>query len=96
MEDQIPEPVKAERLKRLNELQNFKTRENNGKYIGYTGEVLIEGLDSKNSSVAFGKYTNFKMVYFEREGAEVGQYRTVTAEAVSKNSLRGHIEHDND
>ena len=96
MEDQIPEPVKAERLRRLNELQNFKTRENNGKYIGYTGEVLIEGLDSKSSSVAFGKYTNFKMVYFEREGAEVGQYRTVTAEAVSKNSLRGHIEHDND
>ncbi len=96
MEDQIPEPVKADRLRRLNELQNLKTMENNQKYVGYTGEVLIEGLDSKKSSVAFGKYTNFKMVYFKREGAEIGQYRTVTAEAVSKNSLRGHIQHDND
>ena len=96
MEDQIPEAVKAERLKRLNALQNRKTKENNEKYAGYTGEVLIEGFDSKNSSVAFGKYTNFKMVYFDREGAEIGQYRTVTADTVRNNSLRGHIQHDND
>ena len=96
MEDQIPEAVKADRLRRLNELQNRKTQENNEKYVGYTGEVLIEGLDSKNNSVAFGKYTNFKMVYFDREGAEIGQYVNVTADAVRKNSLRGHIQHDND
>ena len=96
MEDQIPEAVKADRLRRLNELQNRKTQENNEKYVGYTGEVLIEGLDSKNESVAFGKYTNFKMVYFDREEAEIGQYVNVTADAVRKNSLRGHILHDND
>ena len=96
MEEQIPESVKSERLQRLNELQNLKTRENNEKYVGYTGEVLIEGLDSKDPSVAFGKYTNFKMVYFNRQDAEIGQYVNVTADAVRKNSLRGHIQHDND
>ena len=44
MEEQVPEPVKRERLQRLNELQEQKSRENNEKYVGVTGYRARGGL----------------------------------------------------
>ena len=61
-ENQIPEAVKKERLKRLNELQARKTMENNRKYLGHRGEVLIEGFDKRQETILFGKLDTFKIV----------------------------------
>ena len=91
-EDQIPEQVKKERLKRLNDLQTRKTAENNRKYLGHRGEVLIEGFDKREQNVLFGKLDTFKMVYFPGDEKLLGTYQTVKVTECARNSLLGRME----
>ena len=91
-EDQVPETVKKERLKLLNELQARKTAENNLKYLGHRGEVLIEGFDRRQQTVLFGKLDTFKMVYFPGDEGLLGTYQTVTVTECARNSLLGRME----
>ena len=88
---QIEDAVKKERLLRLNALQEAKTKENNQRYIGHIGEVLVEGCDEKETPMAFGKLTNYKMVYFPGDADMIGTYHTVRVETTQKNSLIGKI-----
>ena len=92
MPDQIPEAVKKERLQRLNDLQARKTRENNQKYLGHRGEVLVEGFDQREQTLLFGKLGTFKMVYFPGDKGLLGTYQTVTVTDTAKNSLLGQME----
>jgi tRNA-2-methylthio-N6-dimethylallyladenosine synthase len=89
MEDQVPDLIKRERLHRLNELQEKKSRENNEKYIGVTGIVHVEDCDQRNEPVCYGKFSNFKMVYFPGSPDLIGKYVPVTITNVRKNSLYG-------
>ena len=92
MEDQIPESVKKQRLKALNELQARKTVENNLKYIGHIGEVLVEGCDERGEeTMLYGKYQNFKMVYFPGCKELLNRYVTVKVTKANKNSLLGEM-----
>ena len=91
-EDQIPEQVKKERLKCLNDLQARKTAENNRKYLGHRGEVLIEGFDKREQNVLFGKLDTFKMVYFPGDEKLLGTYQTVKVTECARNSLLGRME----
>ncbi len=91
-EDQIPEQVKKECLKRLNDLQAKKTAENNRKYLGHRGEVLIEGFDKREQTVLFGKLDTFKMVYFPGDEKLLGTYQTVKVTECARNSLLGRME----
>lgn len=92
MDDQIPETVKKQRLFALNELQARKTVENNQKYIGHIGEVLVEGYDVRgNATLLYGKYSNFKMVYFPGSKDLLNEYVTVQVTSTSKNSLLGEM-----
>ena len=95
MEDQLPDAVKRERLHRLNELQERKSRENNEKYVGRTDIVHVEDCDLRGEPVCYGKFSNFKMVYFAGAPERVGQYMPVRITNVRKNSLFGILEeHD--
>ena len=89
MEDQVPDAVKRERLHRLNELQERKSRENNEQYVGKTGIVHVEDSDTRSEPVCYGKFSNFKMVYFPGTSELIGQYVPVTITNVRKNSLFG-------
>ena len=91
-EDQISEPVKKERLKLLNELQAKKTAENNRKYLGHRGEVLVEGFDRRQQTILFGKLDTFKMVYFPGDEHLLGTYQTVKVTECARNSLLGRME----
>jgi tRNA-2-methylthio-N6-dimethylallyladenosine synthase len=94
MADQIPEAIKKDRLKRLNELQAKKTVENNAKYIGHEGEVLVEGFDCRGEqTMLYGKYQNFKMVYFPGDAGLLNRYVPVRVTKLSKNSLLGEMIH---
>ena len=91
-EDQIPEPVKKRRLHELNELQAKKTVENNRKYLGYQGEVLVEGCDMRQDvAMLYGKYQNFKMVYFPGDPCRMNRYVNVRVMKTNKNSLLGEM-----
>ena len=94
MEDQIPESVKKQRLSALNTLQAEKTVENNEKYIGHVGEVLVEGCDCRGeATMLYGKYPNFKMVYFPGDPILLNRYVTVKVTKTNKNSLLGEMIH---
>ncbi len=91
-EDQIPESVKKQRLHALNELQARKTVENNETYIGHIGEVLVEGCDERGAdTMLYGKYQNFKMVYFPGCPELLNRYVTVKVTKTNKNSLLGEM-----
>ena len=93
MENQVSEDVKRDRLKRLNALQERKSFENNSKYCGFTGLVHVEGCDTRTREpMCFGKYQNFKMVYFPGGTELVDRYVTVTALDCRANSLIGRME----
>ncbi len=92
MENQVPDLVKRERLQQLNELQERKSRENNEKYLGVTGIVHVEDCGMRSTPVCYGKFSNFKMVYFPGGAELIGQYVPVTITSVRKNSLYGKME----
>lgn len=92
MDEQIPESVKKQRLRALNELQAKKTVENNEKYIGHVGEVLVEGYDERGKeTMLYGKYQNFKMVYFPGCKSLLNCYVPVRVTKSNKNSLLGEM-----
>ncbi len=95
MPDQLPQSEKKKRLLALNELQAKQTKKNNEKYIGHVGDVLVEGCDTRGSeTLAYGKYQNFKMVYFPGDSDMIGQYLRVGVKKTQKNSLIGEIIHE--
>ena len=90
--DQIPEAVKKRRLQELNALQAKKTVENNQKYLGFEGEVLVEGCDMRcEDAMLYGKYQNFKMVYFPGDPSLMNRYVNVRVLKTNKNSLLGEM-----
>ena len=91
MENQVSEDVKKDRLHRLNNVCSELLKEQNKKYIGDTGEVLVEGCDERQKPMAFGKLTNFKMVYFEGDSSLIGKKVKVKITDAQNNSLIGEI-----
>ena len=89
---QVVEEVKKERLKRLNDLQARKTAENDRKYLGHRGEVLVDGFDRRGETILFGKLDTFKMVYFPGDERLLGTYQTVNVTECARNSLLGRME----
>lgn len=89
MPDQIEETVKRDRLKRLNALQDRMSARNNAKYPGFCGEVHVEGWDVNKLPMAYGKYKNFKMVYFPSDVDLTGQYVNVRVTGARKSALIG-------
>jgi tRNA-2-methylthio-N6-dimethylallyladenosine synthase len=75
--NQIPLPVKKERLARLMELQNQITEEINGGYIGRELEVLIEGTSPRNAEMLQGYSREFKMVHFPGSADRTGRIARV-------------------
>ncbi|MBR3298202.1 MAG: tRNA (N6-isopentenyl adenosine(37)-C2)-methylthiotransferase MiaB [Clostridia bacterium] len=91
MEDQIPEEVKKRRLNQLNAVLAETIPSNNDKYIGFEGEILVEGVDHRGEPLLFGKLSNFKMVYVEGDESLVGSFLNVKVDGYRFNSLFGHI-----
>lgn len=91
MEDQIPDDEKKRRLNALNAILADTIPANNAKYIGYEGEILVEGVDHRGEPLLFGKLSNFKMVYVQGNEALVGLIVPVQVDGYRFNSLFGHI-----
>lgn len=70
MADQVPAPVKKERLQRLMAAQNDISLAINKKLVGSRQQVLVEG-DSKNDANKFmGRTRTNKIVIWEKSGQE--------------------------
>ena len=91
MDGQIPEEVKKERLKRLNEVIAESVIGANDKYMGLEGEILVEGRDMRGEPMMFGKLPSLKMVYVKGDESMIGNYYKVTITGTRFNSLVGEI-----
>ncbi|MEG1754826.1 MAG: tRNA (N6-isopentenyl adenosine(37)-C2)-methylthiotransferase MiaB [Clostridia bacterium] len=95
MLDQVSEDEKRERLKRLNARQKQLSLLSNKKYINHVGEVHVEGCDTRRDPLCYGKYMNFKMIYFPGNPDMIDSYVPVRVTDCKMNSLIGKMEAKN-
>ena len=85
---QVPEDVKSERLKRLQELLYTQQREWNESLIGRTLDVLVEGT-AKGDGQLFGRSPYLTGTHFDGPESLIGQIVPVRITSAGVNSLVG-------
>ena len=89
--DKVSLEEKEKRLYTLNDLINNYSLENNKKYLGKTVEVLVEGINDKDSTKVFGYTDTMKLVNFEESTNLIGKLVNVTITDAKSFSLDGKI-----
>jgi tRNA-2-methylthio-N6-dimethylallyladenosine synthase len=87
-EDQIPHPVKVERMKRLVELVQRRATERAQRFVGREIEVLVEGTSRTDETRLRGRSRHNKAVNFEGT-AGPGELVDVEITAASSQTLMG-------
>jgi tRNA-2-methylthio-N6-dimethylallyladenosine synthase len=87
-EDQVPHPVKRERMQRLVEVVQRRARERGQRFVGRTMEVLVEGESRTDPSRLRGRIRHNKAVNFEGT-AEPGELVQVEITAATSTTLAG-------
>ncbi len=90
--DDIPEPVKKERLQRTIECQNQLSEAQGKTYLGKTVEVLIEGQSTRKETLFKGRNPQFWRVNFTGDETTLkpGDLVNVLIEEASGHALKGH------
>jgi len=87
-QDSIPEEVKKERLRKIEELQAVIAGEINSQLQGKEMEVLVEG---RKGGKWFGRTQSNKLVFFEDTGDWLGHLAKVQINKTSPWSLKGQV-----
>jgi tRNA-2-methylthio-N6-dimethylallyladenosine synthase len=87
--DDVPEPVKSERLTRLLDLQKNIQLEKHAEWLGRTVEVLVEGESRKNAAEFSGRSADNRVVNFPGGADRIGQLVEVRITRFGANSLFG-------
>ncbi len=66
--NQLPETIKAERLKELNSLVERTAKRMNTRYQGVVEEVLAEGINPKDQNQLMGRTRTNRLTFFPKEG----------------------------
>ena len=88
MADQVPEPVKAERIERLIEIVQELAAQRNAERVGRVEEVLVEGPSRTDPSTLRGRTRRNTTVNFTGD-AEAGTLIDVRIEGSTSTTLRG-------
>ena len=86
--DQIPHPVKVERMERLVELVQRRASEQAQRFVGREMDVLVEGTSRTDETRLRGRTRHNKAVNFDGV-AEPGEFVTVEISEATSQSLRG-------
>lgn len=90
---QVADLIKADRLNRLNAVVTEVATQRAQRFQGRTLEVLVEGVNPRNSSQAFGRIQHNKLVYFDGDGLELrGQLVAVKIDSCNAYSLFGKMQ----
>ncbi len=88
--DQIPEPIKAERLRTVLDLQARLSLERNRSLIGRVYEVLTDrGLQKRDPGLAAGRTRQNKIVHFRGAEVEEGSLVRVEITEATSHHLKG-------
>jgi tRNA-2-methylthio-N6-dimethylallyladenosine synthase len=89
----VADLIKADRLNRLNAVVTEVATQRSQRFQGRTLEVLVEGVNPRNSSQAFGRIRHNKLVYFDGDGLELrGQLVVVKIDSCNAYSLFGKMQ----
>ncbi|MFK7825529.1 MAG: tRNA (N6-isopentenyl adenosine(37)-C2)-methylthiotransferase MiaB [Oligoflexales bacterium] len=89
--DQVPETVKAERLARLNKLQNEITISQNESEIGKDREVLFLYESLKEPGIYYGRTTHFRLIRVRSRRPLMGELAMVKVDGANKTALTGSL-----
>lgn len=89
MPDNIDDKVKTARLTQIINLQNQLSAASNKRDIGKEFEVLVEGESKRSKEQMFGRTSQNKVVVFDRQNAQVGDYIKVKIQSCSSATLIG-------
>lgn len=89
--DDVPEEVKIRRLNELIALQSRLSSESNGRCVGRTFEVLVEGVSKRDSGRLYGRTEQNKVAVFGRKGARPGQFVKVKVLSATSATLIGEL-----
>lgn len=90
-EDDVPEDVKKRRLSEIIELQMEIQEERNKREIGRRHLVLIEGPSKRSDEQLCGRTDTNKMVVFDRDDYEKGEYVEVEITGCTSATLFGEV-----
>jgi tRNA-2-methylthio-N6-dimethylallyladenosine synthase len=88
MEDQLPHPVKVERMERLVEAVQRRAAERAQRFVGRTLDVLVEGSSRTDETKLRGRTRHGKAVNFDGE-ARPGLFVPVEIESATSQTLSG-------
>ncbi len=89
--DDVPEPVKQERLDLLQRRLAQKAVDKSRALVDQNVEVLVEGPSRKNPNEVMGRTPCNRVVNFAAPAEMTGQFATVTITEALPNSLRGRL-----
>ncbi len=87
--DQVAEEVKAERLARLQALQDELTLKSHARLVGQEHEVLVEGFSKRSSQELCGRLRTNQVVNFSGPRGLVGSLTRVVITEAHPHSLKG-------
>lgn len=90
MDEQVSEEVKKDRIMRLVELCNEKTRQYSTKYVGKTITILCEDFDEKKQ-MYMGRDEYGRMGYFKADKNMVGEFCDIVITSANGISLYGDL-----
>jgi tRNA-2-methylthio-N6-dimethylallyladenosine synthase len=88
MGDQLPHPVKVERMERLVEAVQRRAAERAQRFVGRTLDVLVEGMSRTDETKLRGRTRHGKAVNFDGE-ARPGKFVPVEIESATSQTLSG-------
>lgn len=91
LQDDIPEAEKTRRLEEIIALQGEIALENNKQEIGRRYEVLVEGESHRSKEQLFGRNSQNKVIVFDRENVQPGEYVTVEVNDCTAATLKGKL-----
>jgi tRNA-2-methylthio-N6-dimethylallyladenosine synthase len=88
MDEQVPHPVKVERMQRLVEAVQRRATERSQRFVGRTLDVLVEGTSRTDETRLRGRTRHNKAVNFDGV-AEPGEFVAVEIESATSQTLSG-------
>lgn len=89
--DDVPDLVKAKRLKEIIDLQHKLSHKSNKNDVGKVFEVLVEGFSKKSSQQVSGRNSQNKVVVFDNENFKPGDYAQVLITSCTSATLIGTV-----
>ena len=92
--NQLPEKIKIDRLREINNLVEITAKERNLRYKDSLQEILIENINSKDNSQLMGRTRTNRLTFFPRSSSNIkshkpGEIVTIRIDDIRAFSLTG-------